>query len=194
MPRSPDERTLWLARHILPHEPALRAWLQRRSSPRLEIDDIVQETYAVLAELASVSHIQNPRTYFFSVAQSIVLQNVRRLRIVPIEAVAEIDLLNRHVEEIGPERHVADRQELRRVAELIASLPEKCRLAFKLRKVDGLSQREIAERMRISENTVEKHVGKALRILMKAMQVGDEGSPRHRQGTSTQPSRLKDDL
>src|SRR3546814_6555002 len=60
-------------------------------------------------------------------------------------------------------------QELRRIGALIAALPAKCREAFVLRKVQGLSQSEIAGRMRISENTVEKQVGKGLRLLMRSL-------------------------
>jgi RNA polymerase sigma-70 factor (ECF subfamily) len=40
----------------------------------LEPDDIVQETYAVLAGLPSVAHIQSPRAYAFQTAQSIILR------------------------------------------------------------------------------------------------------------------------
>jgi RNA polymerase sigma factor (sigma-70 family) len=166
MPRVPHHRALWLANHALPHEPALRAWLSQRRLPRLEVDDVIQETYAVLAELEDVQHIQNSRTYMFSVAHSIVLQHVRRLRVVSIETMAEVDRLGIYMDEVSPERRVADTQELSRIAQLIAALPDKCREAFTLRKVEGLSQREIAYRMGISENTVEKHIGKALRILM----------------------------
>ena len=43
-----DERAIWLGRHVLPHEPALRAWLRRRRLGGLEIDDIIQETYTRL--------------------------------------------------------------------------------------------------------------------------------------------------
>jgi RNA polymerase sigma factor (sigma-70 family) len=164
-----DDRAVWLATHVLPHEPALRAWLTRRKVQDLEIDDIVQEAYAVLAELESVAHILNPRTYLFSVAHSVVLQNLRRRRIVAIETMAEIERTILHTDDASPERRVADYQDLRRIAALIASLPARCREAFTLRKVEGLSQREIAARMGTSENTVEKQIGKALRILMQAM-------------------------
>jgi len=167
--RVTDERALWLARDVLPHEPALRAWLRRRPSRGLEVDDIVQETYAVLAQLESVAHIHNPRTYVFSVAHSIILQHVRRMRIVPIETVAEMERLSIYSDEASPERRVADYQELRQIAQLIAGLPGKCREAFALRKVEGLSQRQAAERMGVSENTIEKHIGKALRLLADAM-------------------------
>jgi len=72
------------------------------------------------------------------------------------------------VDEPSPERQASSRQELRRAADLIASLPAKCRQAFTLRRVEGLSQRDVARRMGISESTVEKHIGRALLTLMNA--------------------------
>ena len=42
--------------------------------------------------------------------------------------------------------------------EAIATLPEKCRRVFLLRKVYGLKQREIAESLGISVRMVEKHM------------------------------------
>lgn len=165
----PDERARWLATQVLPHESALRAWLSRRLGTGLEVDDVVQEAYAVLVELPDVGHVREPRAYFFATARSVVLQHVRRSRIVAIEAVAEIDRLDIDHDERSPDRHAMAGQELRRIGALIAALPAKCREAFVLRKVQGLSQREIAGRMRISENTVEKHVGKGLRLLMRSL-------------------------
>jgi RNA polymerase sigma-70 factor (ECF subfamily) len=166
------DRTSWLARHVLPHEPALRAWLRRRRIDGLETDDIIQETYAVLAGLAAVEHITSPRAYAFQTAQSVILRHLRRARIVRIDSVGAMDLLNAAIDEPSPERQASSRQELRRVADLIAALPAKCRQAFTLRKVEGLSQRDVARQMGISESTVEKHIGRALRTLMCAMQYG----------------------
>lgn len=168
----PHERSSWLARHILPHEPALRAWLFRRRIDGLETDDIVQETYAVLAALPEVEHIASPRAYAFQTANSVILRHLRRARIVRIDAIGDIETLTTALDEPSPERQAAARQELRRVSELIAALPSKCREAFTLRKVEGLSQRAIALRMEISESTVEKHIGRALRTLMAAMKTG----------------------
>jgi RNA polymerase sigma factor (sigma-70 family) len=168
VPHVSAQRAAWLARNVLPHEAALRAWLRRRVTVSLEVDDVVQETYAVLVSLDSVEQIQNPKSYMFSVAHRVILQHLRRARIVSIEAVAEIERLSIQATEPSPEQSVADRQELGKVARLIAALPQKCRQAFTLRRLEGLSQRQVAQRMGISENTVEKHVGKGLRLLMDA--------------------------
>ena len=164
----PGGRAQWLAVNVLPHERALRAWLGPRAAGG-EVDDIVQETYAILAGLPSVAQILNVRAYMFQVAQTVVLQRLRRAAIVRIDAVVEIESLRILDDEPSPEQLVSDRQELRHVAMLIAQLPPKCREAFLLRKVEGLSQREIAQRMGVSEGTVEKHIAKGVRLLMDAM-------------------------
>lgn len=49
--------------------------------------------------------------------------------------------------------------------EAIENLPEKCREVFKLSKIEGLKNREIAEKLKISEKTVERHMSIALNKL-----------------------------
>ena len=49
------------------------------------------------------------------------------------------------------------------IQDAIATLPEKCREVFMMSKIDGLKNREIAEKLNISEKTVERHMSIALR-------------------------------
>lgn len=173
----PPGRAHWLAEHVLPCESALREWLARRLPLRQDVDDVIQETWAILAGLEAVEHIRQPRSYVYTVAHSVVLQQLRRAQVVSIEAMADPDQV-RSDAAACPERNFASRQELDRVAELIAGLPSKCRTAFLLRRVEGYSQREIAQRMQISENTVEKHIGKGIRLLLEAMRAGEGAGQR----------------
>jgi len=166
MRRVCDERALWLARHVLPHEPALRAWLKRRRVQDLEVDDIVQETYARLASAESVAGVRNARTYAFQTAHSVILTHLRRSRVVSIRAVADVDLLGAAAEGPSPEEEAADRDELHHLAQAIAGLPERVREVFSLRRIEGLSQRQVAERLGLAESTVEKHMAKSFRLLM----------------------------
>jgi len=183
------DRAGWLAEHVLPCEPGLRDWLRRRLSLRQDVDDVVQETYAILAAMADVSHIQQPRAYVYSVAHSVVLQQLRRAQVVSIEAVAEIDRVAIVGDEVCPERLASSRQELARIGALIDGLPEKCREAFVLRRVEGYSQREIAQRMQISENTVEKHICKGIRVLMDSMKRDDTGMQDDKERPAAQGAR-----
>lgn len=171
------QRAAWLGQRVFPHEAALRAWLARRPlTGAMDIDDVVQESYAILAGLESVDHIRNPRTYVFEVAKSVVLQALRRSSVVTIDALAEAEALQVPANEPSPEMIAADRQELGRLATLIGTLPPRCCEAFTLRKVHGLSQREVAERLGLSESTVEKHIIKALSILTSAIGRGGKRS------------------
>lgn len=89
------ERAVWLGRNVFPHEAALRQWLSARTaSAGLEVDDVVQETYAILASIERVDHIRNARTYMFEVAKSVVLQSLRRARIVTIDVQANAQFLD----------------------------------------------------------------------------------------------------
>ncbi|CAG2098326.1 RNA polymerase sigma factor [Xanthomonas arboricola] len=190
MPAIESQRAAWLATQVLPHEPALRRWLRKHAPGNVDCDDVIQETYAILAGLGEVGHIANPRAYLFTAAQSVLLQQVRRARIVSIESVAEIERLDITQDERSPERHAIAGQELRRIGEALAALPDKCRQVFLLRKVDGLSQREIAARLGISENTVEKHIVKGLRLLMARM--GRTPAPAPSAGQAAPATRLAD--
>lgn len=183
--RFDPRRAAWIGRHILPIEPALRQWLRARvAGAGLEVDDVVQETYAVLGALASLDHVRNPRNYAFQVAQSILLAQYRRARIVPIDYLAELDQLDLAADVPGPEQEASGRQELARLAGLIGELPDRQREAFALLKLQGLSQREAAQRMCISESTLEKHVARALATLLVRLGRSGNAPPR---ASSPQP-------
>jgi RNA polymerase sigma factor (sigma-70 family) len=161
-----DDRALWLARNVLPHEGVLRAWLSRGGAGGLDIDDVVQETYAALASRETVADIRNPSAYCFQIARSVVLMHVRRARVVTIRAVEDLDRLGAASDEPSPERQLSDREELQRLAAAIASLPQPGRAALTLRIIDGLSQREVGERLGMSENAAQKHIAKSIHRLM----------------------------
>ncbi len=56
-----------------------------------------------------------------------------------------------------------------RLEELVASLPDKCQLVYRMSRENGYSQREIAGELSISEKTVEAHLGKALKLLRNGL-------------------------
>ena len=172
-------RSRWLAYAVLPHEPALRRWLGSMPvSGEFDIDDIIQESYAVLVRRDAVDDIVDPRAYLFQVAKSLILQKLRRSRIVSITSVADIGDLDAAADRPSPEQEVIGRDELARVARAIAAMPKQTRRAFLLRRVDGLSQREIAAQLGVSENTVEKQIGAGIKYLMAQFGRGGKASVR----------------
>jgi RNA polymerase sigma-70 factor (ECF subfamily) len=167
--QSRAEIVAFVGGQILPHEGDVRAWLRRSGSAAADIDDVIQETYCRLAALESIAHISSGRAYFFRTARNISIEKIRRARIVRIDCITEIDALNVVDEEPSPERVVAGRRELGRVQRLIEGLPERCRQIFTLRRIHGLSQREIAARLGVSENVVETQSARGLRLILRAL-------------------------
>lgn len=160
----------WIAAHLLPQEAAVRGWLARhvRTLSSADADDLVQEAYARVWPL-DFATIDNPRAFFFAIVRNLIAEQARRARIVPMERMGEIDALNIISEEPGPERSVSARQELERLRRIIDTLPPQCRRTFELRKFDGLSIRETAERMGVTQNTVEKHLTRAYTKILDAL-------------------------
>jgi len=161
-----EGRARWLLREVLPHEPALRAWLMRRRVDGLEPEDVIQECYSLLAARERVDDIRHPKAYLFQTARSLVSGHVRRARIVPFQSLDDLDGGDLTEDAPTPERIVSDRDALRRLAQAIAALPPQAQRALILRRVHDLSQQEIARRMGLSENTVEKHIARGLRLLI----------------------------
>lgn len=156
----------WVAREVLPHEHRVRQWLRRSGTMAEDADEIIQEAYCRLAMLEDVDHIDNAYAYFFSVVRNLLVRRLKRQRIVPIEVIAEVDAL--HDDRPSPEQLVAGRMAYARVLDMIGRLPERCRRIVQLRKIDGWSQRQIAEHLGTTEKAVEKQVWLGVRALREA--------------------------
>ena len=123
--------------------PSVR-WLARRTHD-LDIDDIIQEMYARLAALDNVEDIRNPRQYAAQTAISITSNMARHARVVPMIPVGDFEELGLASLEPSPRRTVSSQEELRDLELTLQELPSLCRTAFLLRRVDGLSQKEVAD-------------------------------------------------
>jgi RNA polymerase sigma factor (sigma-70 family) len=168
----------WIAAHILPYEGEVRGWLRRRvrTLPPGDVDDVIQEAYArIWSGSENFRRPRNGRAYFYTVVRNLLLEQARHARIVPMERLGEIESSLIISNEPGPERLNSARQALEHVLRIVAGLPPRCRRAFELQKFGGLSQREIAREMDISEKTVELHLAKALARVID--EIGSESDP-----------------
>lgn len=155
----------WFKREILSHELILMRFISRVWPRHDEIADIRQETYARVYEAAREARPQSPKAFLFATARHLMADRIRRERIVSIRAGGDIDYLNVLVDEISPEQRVGAHQELARVAQAFDRLPPKRREVLWLRRVKGLSQREVAELLGLAEKTIEKHLTTGTRQL-----------------------------
>lgn len=166
------QRARWIARNILPHEAELRRSLKRRAPNGFEIDDIVQEIYARLAGLASVDHIHNPRSYMFRMASGVMMDYVRHQKVVPIHIVEDLDAAGAVSIDPSPEVVVLHRDQLSQLARVFAKLPPRVAEVFRLRRIEGLSQREVSHRLGLSESTIEKRMARGVYLIAQSWEAG----------------------
>jgi RNA polymerase sigma-70 factor (ECF subfamily) len=153
MPPPDTARARWFEVHVKPHEPMLRAWLRRRFPAMLDVDDIVQESYLRLLRLRPEAALRSPKAFLFAIARNLALDQLRR-RTASGEVALEADPAAQPADENAATSEAERCREIELLREAIEALPGRCREIFRLRKVEGLSQAQIAERLQISEHTV----------------------------------------
>src|ERR1700742_2588464 len=155
----------------LEFESVLRACLYRYARNTSDVEELLQETYARLLTAGSSNEpeVRSVRAFALTVARNVAFDWLRHRQVVPIELVADLEALEVLDEGEQIEEIVNSHQELAMLVKAIQGLPDRCRQVFTLRKVYGYSQKEIALRLNISENTVEQHLTKAARRCAQAL-------------------------
>jgi RNA polymerase sigma factor (sigma-70 family) len=160
-----SEVEAWFVEEVLPLEASLMRFLQSSCSNPADVADIRQDVYTHVIAAARQSIPTRTKSFLFATARNLFIDRVRHERIVSIDTVADLDELGLVADEPSQERTAVARDELRRVRAAIDRLPPKCRETVLLRRVEGLSGRDIALRMGISESAVSHYVDNGMRAL-----------------------------
>ena len=159
----------WFIDHILVHEDALQRYLTRCWPHRDEVRDLRQELYTRIYQAAAKSRPTSPKSFLFSSARHLMADRARHARVVSIEPMGDFEPSHVLVDDVSPERWCGGRETLARLSDAFDRLPDRCREVVWLRRVEELSQKEVAMRLGISEKTVEKHIAKGMRLLADAL-------------------------
>jgi len=162
-PMNASEARDWFVREVLPLEADLMQFLHRNWRNKSDIADLRQDIYVRVFETAKREIPARPRHFVFTVARNLLIDRVRRERIIPFDAVADADAL--FLAPDAPERTLIARDELRRLRAALDRLAPRQSEAVMLRRVEGLTGREIATRMGISEAAVSKLIDNGIRAL-----------------------------
>src|SRR5690606_36886624 len=135
------------------------------------------ETYARVYQSAIRGLPLQPKSFLFATARNLMADHARRGRVVSIEPMGDFEPSHVLKDEVWPERWCGGRQVLARLADAFDRLPDRCREVLWLRRVEELSQKEVAVRLGISEKTVEKHVAKGMRLVAAHFYGGAADAP-----------------
>jgi RNA polymerase sigma-70 factor (ECF subfamily) len=164
-----EEVRAWFIREVLPLEPALMQYLRRNWRRRDDIADLRNDIYVKVFEAALKKLPEKPQQFIVTTARNLLIDRLRRERIVAMEAVADLDALEAAVDIPGPERIAIARDELRLLQRAMERLPRRTQEIIVMRRVEGLSRPEISLRLGISQETVSAHVTDGMRALTEML-------------------------
>lgn len=150
---------------VAPLLPAVRRFLAKRAAP-VEVDDLVQEVALRMHVRHDDRPIDNLEGYVFQVARSVLTDHARRDRVRARGQHVPLEEFHHPVEVCSPERVLDSKERLQRLVAAVGTLPERTRQAFVLHRFEDMSYAAIARHMGISVSAVEKHIMKAIRILV----------------------------
>ena len=160
-----DALEAWFTCEVLPLEAVLIQFLRRGGRSSSDVEDLRQDLYEKVCAAAREGIPDSTRAFVFTTARNLLIDRLRHEQVVPLNSVENLEELNVAIDEPAPDRVVIARQELRRLQAALDKLPERQRNAILMRKVHGMTIREIAQRVGAADRTVEEHLTKGVRTL-----------------------------
>lgn len=156
------------------YRPELLGFLRQRIECREQAADLCHEVYLRLFQMPDDTLPDDPRAYLFRVARNLLIDRHRRSSpaLIAIESVEATLICPRAC----PETVVCDRQCVQQLGDTLTRLPQRLRQALIWHRLEGLTQREIGERLGVSERMAGRYVAEAVtqcRAALKAMERGD---------------------
>ncbi|MNM89063.1 putative RNA polymerase sigma factor FecI [compost metagenome] len=130
--------------------------------------DLHQEAWLRFRRRESGQEIGNLRAFLYRIVRNLVIDHRRQQDAIPAQEEISAELVS---EQPGPERVASDSQRLERLQAVLQELPPHLRQALLWNRLDGLTQREIGERLGVSERMAGRYILKALEHCQQHMDV-----------------------
>lgn len=126
-------------------------------------EEIIQDVFIEIWNKRTELQIKvSLKSYLYGCVRYKVFAEFRKNKHIRVELYEE---LNNRFQYATPETHLMHNELQEQIALVVETLPEKCKIVFKLSRTEQLSHKEIAEQLNISTKTVENHITKALKTL-----------------------------
>lgn len=131
--------------------------------------DLLQETYLRVFRHAELESIDDPEALLHATAINLVKDHLRRRKTEQKYLDFERDADGVAAHATSPDARMEAEARLKLLLQAVEQLPPRCRQVFVMRRFDDLHQEQIARRLGISRNMVEKHLRLALARLKSAL-------------------------
>ncbi|KVW05330.1 RNA polymerase subunit sigma [Burkholderia cepacia] len=149
----------------------LRRYLSRRLSSD-DAADIAQASFEVALRYVQQNDVRSPAALMFHVSHNLQIDAARRRQYIPQQLCEDAgdEGFDRFVRsDVTPERECIARESLEQVTQALDGLPPRCREAFVLCRLHGLSYEEAAREMDISPTVIKKYLVQAMKACRGAV-------------------------
>lgn len=159
----------WFCGSVLPLEPALTSFIRHNWRIAEDVVELRQDIYERVLIGSREELPTNTKAFVFTVARNHIINQAVRSRIVSFDLVADLESEVPVSDLLATERHLDARDQLRRARDGLEALPPRCREVVRLRKIEGLTTKEVAERLGVGLDTVERQLTMGMRALVDFM-------------------------
>ncbi|OQK16427.1 RNA polymerase subunit sigma-70 [Methyloprofundus sedimenti] len=151
-----------IAELLTEHHHALNRFATHKLGSPDAASDVLQDAYLRLANSQQTEKINNPRAFVFRIVSNLII-DYQRKSVNRILHETDDQILHSIPDPQALEISIEGQQRLALINEALAQLPEKCRQAFYLNRVEGYTHKEVAEKLQLSESMIAKHLVRAMR-------------------------------
>ncbi|MFT3997703.1 MAG: sigma-70 family RNA polymerase sigma factor [Asticcacaulis sp.] len=163
----------WFADFVVPYERQY-LWIARRILRDDDIArDLVHDAYAGVLAGDAWKAIAIPRAYVMRMVFNLAVNRVRRAKIVPMQALPDVETLDYAARELDGFEAVSIREQMKVGLAAIQGLPDMTRRVITMRRLDALPVKEIAYRLGISVKGVEYHIARGAFLFTQAVQAAE---------------------
>lgn len=143
--------------------PSLMRYLASRLPDEADAQDVAQDVYLRLVSVQEPEAVENPEAYVFRVAANLANDvHKKRRRYETVDDMETLSELNDDAATSEFARQMETRSDIDQLDRILNDLPPHYRTVLLLRKRDGYSHADIAEKLGISPHTVHKYLKRAL--------------------------------
>ena len=160
-----------LTRAFLEKRESLLLFLAARTRSMAAAEDLVQELYLKVAAVGPETDVRAPAPLLYRMAANLLIDQVRSAqrdgrRNAEWRSQTHMTMGGEDiVAEPAADEQLITKDRARQLADAVEDLPPQMGRAFRLHKLEGRSQAETAEAMKISRKMVEQHIAAAIRHL-----------------------------
>lgn len=155
-----DERSL--IESFKRHEKSLRYYISSFFITPQDIEDIAQETFLRTFKSDIQKKVLKPKPFMFRVAKNLIMSEYRRSSYKLTDYIDDVGHEAEPMDISNLEHDYEVQQKLGLFCEALAGLPEQCRKVVIMRKVYGLSIKEISERLGMPTSTINWNIAKGM--------------------------------